>query len=365
MVVMWVTSNLLSDPNVIYYQEGFSTKMTVDAVQSTYTDGGWVGNIYTAVLTSLEPLSTYYYQVSGEHLGNSFYSKSYSFVSAPSTDSSNAAYVRRNLADIGDIELFNAPVEKSKHHAKYAVGSPVIAIFGDMDTSSNSNETAQSIAQLVQNHTVSLVLHDGDISYADEDESIWDVYFNMIEPFASVVPYMTTTGNHESYYNFSAYYNRLTMPVASSNSTNKQYYSFNYQNIHFVSWSVEENNGTDLFPGKPQYDWLENDLMVANQNRDKQPWIVLYGHRPLYCSSDSKDCTEYALYYRYLIEELINIYHVDVVIQAHKHNYERTFPVYKGELMTESYVDPPAPVYFVVGTGGVSVFSINFLGFVY
>jgi len=371
---MWVSSVLLSNPEVRYYQSGFDNteQLTVTAIQSTYTDGGWVGNIYTAVLTNLKPLSSYFYQVSGETDGTSFYSRSFQFLSAPSlstSSSSDVQYVRRNLLHIGDKELFNEPVfeAKKKHNnnnnnnnindgeaSPLVIGSPVIALFADMDTSSNGNETAQSLATLASNDTINLIVHSGDISYADSDETIWDEYFRMIEPFASHVPYMTAPGNHENYYNFSAYYSRLNMPVEASGSTSKQYYSFNYQNIHFVSWSVEEYNGTDLLPGNPQYDWLINDLTVANQNRDAQPWIILFGHRPLYCSTDSVDCTEYAFYWRYLIEDIVNQYHVDVVIQAHKHNYERTYPVYKGKVMSTSYEDPSAPVYFVVGTGGKS-----------
>ena len=39
-----------------------------------------------------------------------------------------------------------------------------------------------------------------------------------------------------------------------------------------------------------QYSWLENDL--AGVDRSATPWVLVYGHRPMYCTNnDRDDCT--------------------------------------------------------------------------
>ena len=50
----------------------------------------------------------------------------------------------------------------------------------------------------------------------------------------------------------------------------------------------------DWFPGScgqvvRQYAWLERDL--AGVDRARTPWVVLYGHRPMYCTNDDRWAT--------------------------------------------------------------------------
>jgi len=50
------------------------------------------------------------------------------------------------------------------------------------------------------------------------------------------------------------------------------------------------------------YNWLYATLMqeaTAAENRSVRPWIVLFGHRPMYCSNTGDDdCTHYGTYTR-------------------------------------------------------------------
>jgi acid phosphatase type 7 len=53
---------------------------------------------------------------------------------------------------------------------------------------------------------------------------------------------MPGVGNHESYYNFTAYFNRYILPRSFPGQTNF-YFSFDYGQVHFVHFSSEHPYG--------------------------------------------------------------------------------------------------------------------------
>ena len=55
-------------------------------------------------------------------------------------------------------------------------------------------------------------------------------------------------------------------------------HSYDFGMVHMVMFSTEH----DFRPGSPQYIWLENDL--KNVDRTKTPFVIVSGHRPMYCS---------------------------------------------------------------------------------
>lgn len=215
--------------------------------------------------------------------------------------------------------------------------SPHIALFGDM-----GNENAQSLAYLQQESEHDLydaIIHVGDFAYdMDTDEAkVGDQFMNQIQQIAAYVPYMTCVGNHEEKYNFSNYRARFSMP----GSTENLWYSFDLGPVHFIAISSEAyyflNYGIKMVV--KQYEWLVNDLKEANkpENREKRPWIILYAHRPMYCSNDAPtDCTNYETVLRvglpfthfFGLEDLLYENGVDVQIYAHEHSYERLWPLY-------------------------------------
>lgn len=116
-----------------------------------------------------------------------------------------------------------------------------------------------------------------------------------------------------------------------------------------------------------QYDWIVNDLREANkpENRKNHPWIVVFGHRPMYCSNaDDIACKEETTLLRnglpighlYGLEELFLDSGVDIAIWAHQHSYERLWPIYNFEVKNGSYEKPyvnaEAPIHIITGSAG-------------
>jgi len=88
----------------------------------------------------------------------------------------------------------------------------------------------------------------------------------------------------------------------------------------------------------------------------KYPWLIVFGHRPLYCSNPQDgDCdngdSDFSRYLRQKLEPLLLKYRVNVFIESHKHDYERMYPVYNAQ-PSFSYNNPIYPVYVLNGAGG-------------
>ncbi|XP_067011765.2 acid phosphatase type 7 [Anabrus simplex] len=241
---------------------------------------------------------------------------------------------------------------------------PRLAVYGDL-----GNENPQSLARLqseTQRGMYDAILHVGDFAYDLNTDGgrVGDEFMRQIESIAAYVPYMTCPGNHEEKHNFSQYKARFSMPGGDKGTL---MYSFNMGPIHFISISTEVyyflEYGFKLVA--KQFLWLEEDLKEAVMNRTEQPWIVVFGHRPMYCSNvGHNDCKSHETRTRaglpvlnmFGLEDLFHKYGVDLMIWAHEHSYERMWPLYNYEVYngsrTEPYHNPGAPIHITSGSAG-------------
>ena len=192
-----------------------------------------------------------------------------------------------------------------------------------------------------------LILGLGDYS-STETESCW---VNLSKPVDSITK--IALGNHDNEYDglANAYLNHYGL--------SKQFYSFDIKNVHVLTMATEEEFGA----GSEQYNFVVNDLRKSANNPDIK-WIIVTMHNPVYSSpngcSDSSCESDEEL--SELYHPLFDNYGVDIVLQAHVRNYQRSFPL---EFNQESplnptvtstskgeYKNPNGAIFAIVGTGG-------------
>ena len=218
------------------------------------------------------------------------------------------------------------------------------AAAGDWDCNSNSPQTVINIVD----RSPELVLGLGDYSYS----STADCWFKTIDPIDSLTK--IAFGNHD------VESDKLTNQYLSHFGLEKQFYSFDYQNVHFLVVSSE----IPYSVGSEQYNFIEDDLASAASN-PSIGWIVAIHHKLEY-TSEATHTPESGL--REALHPLFDKYGVDLVLQAHNHSYERTYPLQYNSASPSSPIitntststyddDPTGVIYVTVGTGGQDNFK--------
>ena len=210
---------------------------------------------------------------------------------------------------------------------------------GDWSCNPDSSRTVRNIIM----RSPELVLGPGDYSY----EPTADCWFKTIAPIDSIT--RIAFGNHE------VESSALTNQYLSHFGLQEQFYSFNYQNVHFlvVSSEIPYSVGTE------QYNFVNNDLASAASNSSID-WIIAYHHKMQY-SSKATHTSELSL--RQALHPLFDKYGVDLVLQGHNHSYERTYPIkyhsaspFSGPVIrdtsTSKYNDSTGVIYVTAGIGG-------------
>lgn len=317
MTVTWVTLKAAPGASVLWRQSGTTAWNTAAARGRTYSHGGWVGWNNIASMTGLMPNTTYEYVVGDANVASGV-SATWTFTTLPSN-----------------------------------VGSPQrplrVVSIADMGWAAASNDTVARIEALVRQGEVDFVLHNGDIGYADADEPHWGIFFNKIQHIAASVPYMTTPGNHEFYWNFSAYRNRLAMPPASYGAPEgAMWYRFEAGGFEFAMIDSESVIDTPYIE-TAQRDWIKDRFSAANAAG--RP-IIASLHRGVYCTGLKLQCGLFSWYLRGRLESLFFDHKVAYVNQAHTHNYERSYPLHDNDVVQTNYTNPTAPMYVVNGAAG-------------
>ena len=223
------------------------------------------------------------------------------------------------------------------------------AAVGDFGCSKNTDKTINNI----EDKKPELVLPLGDLSY----QTTADCWFDTMSPLKGKI--MITLGFHDvndGKSKMNQYINSFDL--------NKQYNSFDYRHVHFVFLASESN----FAQGSAQYKFINEDLKKASENKDID-WIVVTTYGPFY-TSPSTHKAEKDL--RDIYHPIFEKYNVDLVLQAHNHNYQRTYPISYNSVgdsskpfvttnqNTTGYNNhTDGTVFALVGTGGESFYPLS------
>jgi hypothetical protein len=241
----------------------------------------------------------------------------------------------------------------TEDHSVYASPSNTSTLLGfnfGAVGDTNCSSITESIVEDIQAKAPEIVLGLGDYIYNDDEADCW---LEIVEPIDNIMK--IAIGNHET--------GAILTELMEHYGLTEQYYSFDYQNVHFTVMS-------DYVPdeiGSEQYRFIQNDLAkaAADPNID---WIVIVHHDQEYASTkihEIPDENEWKEAYHPLFEQ----YNVDLVLQGHQHNYQRTYPIkYNSEapinpIITDrnkiTYTNPEGQIFLTIGTGGASLHSLN------
>lgn len=208
------------------------------------------------------------------------------------------------------------------------------------------------IARLTSTPPLGVFVPGGDISYT-ADPTCW---FNM----TSRIDHIThiTLGTMEQDTELGA------QPAILNNwlshyALQSTFYSFDFNDVHFLMLNTEIPFDTS----SAQYRFAVSDLTAAS-TKSSIDWVVVRSHQPMYSAGGNGDVNGFNhLNWASTYGPLFDAYQVDLVIQVHPRNYQRTLPVrfnsatpstptVMSGISGNNYTNPNGVIYIVAGTGG-------------
>lgn len=199
-------------------------------------------------------------------------------------------------------------------------------LFGVAGDSQERTNVRRAVKNNLKTYSPDFSILAGDAVTTGPDQLQWDVWFTIMQDLIARSPRMQCLGNHED--NAQQYFDQFSFPVNGAESGNnaEAYYSFNYNNAHFICLS------TEMDQAGLQRAWLQNDLSAASSDPSIL-WKFVYYHRPVYTwASGHEPNTNGRTAWVPLFEQ----YRVDMVFSGHCHVFEESHPIKAGVRSTEA-----------------------------
>ncbi|WP_064745529.1 metallophosphoesterase [Pseudonocardia acaciae] len=211
---------------------------------------------------------------------------------------------------------------------------------------------------------------DADQGFDNFDPTTWTAYFASIEASAATTPWMFATGNHDmeavyddnrapggATHGYGGHLARLDLPRTGPGNC-PSVYSFRYSNVGVLSLDANDLS-TEIttnagYSGGAQATWVRQTLAALRADPGID-FIVAFFHHCAYATSKSHASDGGV---RSTLAPLFDEFAVDLVVQGHNHQYERTNPIRGGRTVTAApdgaTVRPATDgtTYICVGSGG-------------
>lgn len=186
----------------------------------------------------------------------------------------------------------------------------------------------------------------GDLVNRGAERDDWDTFFQNSKGVFDRRQLVPCLGNHEYQNNNpSLYLDQFALPVNGPAAVGpERAYSFEYSNALFV---VLDSNQLP----ETQVEWLDQQL--ANS---KAVWKFVVYHHPAYSSSPKRDNPGV----RRVWGAIFDKYHVDMALQGHDHAYLRTYPM-KGEQRVGT---PAEGTVYVISVSGMKFYDQGDLDYI-
>lgn len=203
-----------------------------------------------------------------------------------------------------------------------------IWVLGDSgDVNADSIGVRDSYYAYTANRHTDLCLMLGDNAYPNGTEEEYQAaVFDMFAHKIRQTPLWPAYGNHEarcvncvSAEQVGPFFEIFKTPMLGEagghSSTRRDFYSFDYGNIHFVCLNSHDAEGSHMV------NWLEEDLQQC-----RAAWLIAYWHHPPYSRGyHDSDIGTQERYMRQHVLPVLETHGVDLVLTGHNHNYERSY----------------------------------------
>lgn len=312
MTVRWRASADVENGYIEYYEKGGEVLKT-QAVVTAFKSDVSTSNLFFATAENLKPGTRYYYTCGDDK------NRSEEFWFDTEEE---------NLTKFSFIAISDHQKDNDHYNPDYSAFNKFMK------------------ATLEKHPDVKFILTAGDNTNCGQHEIQWNAMYEGMQGIMEHLPYMMCCGNHDNrgfeqyfpnevgrYYAEPAeFFNnqlKYSYPQNGPEGWQTENYSFDYGNVHFVVFGVNE----------PE---LVNEWAVKDIDNSDKTWKLGAYHFPIYYSGPNLANDDAYPMMRECMEKL------DVLFSGHEHNFSRSFPIRNEEIF-----DKPSQgtVHYELGNG--------------